>query len=234
MPSLDYSKTNINNISNYSKHVDHNFITTDPSVFIKQKQGEKNMHFLFVPVDRNIECYDVTKLKPRKDIFYAMSHGVNRANLKRGKNDERINFLNELTKKLSDINYDFYGFENKEPIWGNNFYKALINSKMGLNLSRGLPTKYYSSNRIASLMGNGLLTFIDYKTKMNDFFNKNEIVTYDSIEDLSEKIKYFKKNDKLRKKIARNGRKKYFRLFNELKMTKYILDKSFGKDVDIA
>ena len=69
---------------------------------------------------------------------------------------------------------------------------------------------------------------------MNDFFNKNEIVTYDSIEDLSEKIKYFKKNDKLRKKIARNGRKKYFRLFNELKMTKYILDKSFGKDVDIT
>ena len=234
MPSLDYSKININNISNYSKHVDHNFITTDPSVFIKQKQGEKNMHFLFVPVDRNIECYDVTKLKPRKDIFYAMSHGVNRANLKRGKNDERINFLNELTKKLPDINYDFYGFENKEPIWGNNFYKALINSKMGLNLSRGLPTKYYSSNRIASLMGNGLLTFIDYKTKMNDFFNKNEIVTYDSIEDLSEKIQYFKKNDKLRKKIASNGRKKYFKLFNELKMTKYILDKSFGKDVDIA
>lgn len=192
------------------------------------------MHFLFVPVDKNIECYDVTKLKPRKDIFYAMSHGVNRANLKRGKNDERINFLNELTKKLSDINYDFYGFENKEPIWGNNFYKALINSKMGLNLSRGLPTKYYSSNRIASLMGNGLLTFIDYKTQMNDFFNKNEIVTYDSIEDLSEKIQYFKKNDKLRKKIASNGRKKYFKLFNELKMTKYILDKSFGKDVDIA
>ena len=163
-----------------------------------------------------------------------MSHGVNRANLKRGKNDERINFLNELTKKLSDTNYDFYGFENKEPIWGNNFYKALINSKMGLNLSRGLPTKYYSSNRIASLMGNGLLTFIDYKTQMNDFFNKNEIVTYDSIEDLSEKIQYFKKNDKLRKKIASNGRKKYFKLFNELKMTKYILDKSFGKDVDIA
>ena len=40
---------------------------------------------------------------------------------------------------------------------------------MGLNLSRGLPTKYYSSNRIASLIGNGLLTFIDKKTHLNDF-----------------------------------------------------------------
>ena len=36
---------------------------------------------------------------------------------------------------------------------------------MGLNLSRGLPTKHYSSNRIASLMGNGLLVFIDKKVK---------------------------------------------------------------------
>jgi hypothetical protein len=43
--------------------------------------------------------------------------------------------------------------------------------KWHLNLSRGKPTKYYSSNRIASLMGNGLLVFIDKKVQMNDFFN---------------------------------------------------------------
>ena len=46
---------------------------------------------------------------------------------------------------------------------------------MGLNLSRGLPTKYYSSNRIASLMGNGLLTFIDIKTDFNDILKKMKL-----------------------------------------------------------
>ena len=196
MPSLDYSKTNINNISYYASLVDHNFITTDPSIFIKQNNNVKNLHFFFVPVDRNIECFDVYKLNPMKDFFYAMSHGVNRAKLKKGKTDSRINFLNNLIKKIDGINYDFYGFENKEPIWGDYFYKALVNSKMGLNLSRGLPTKYYSSNRIASLMGNGLLTFIDKKTQMNDFFNNNEIIFYSSINDLSEKIKFYKKNER--------------------------------------
>ena len=228
MPSLDYSKTNIKNISNYANLVDHNFITTDPSVFKKQNTNIKNLHFFFVPVDQNIECFDVYKLNPSRDIFYAMSHGVNRATLKKGKTDSRINFLNKLIKKIDNINYDFYGFENKEPIWGNNFYKALVSSKMGLNLSRGLPTKYYSSNRIASLMGNGLLTFIDRKTQMNDFFTNNEIIFYDNITDLSEKIKFYKKNEKLRIKIAKNGKKKYFELFNELKTTKYIIDKSLG------
>ena len=104
---------------------------------------------------------------------------------------------------------------------------------MGLNLSRGLPTKYYSSNRIASLMGNGLLTFIDKKTQIDDFFNKNEIVLYDNINDLSKKIKFYKKNPNLRKKIAYLGKKKYFKLFNELRTTKYIIDKSLGKSVEL-
>ena len=233
MPSLPYSKSNIENISRYSHLVDHNFITTDPKVFLKQNSTVKNIHFFFVPVDKNIERYDVYKLNPRKDIFYAMSHGVNRANLKKGKTDERITFLNTLIKKIKNINYDFYGFENKEPIWGDFFYQALINSKMGLNLSRGKPTKYYSSNRIASLMGNGLLTFIDSRTQMSDFFTKNEFVSYNNIADLSEKINYYKNNDKLRKKIAKSGKEKYFKLFNELTTTKYIIDKSLGKNVSL-
>ena len=45
---------------------------------------------------------------------------------------------------------------------------------MGLNLSRGLPTKHYSSNG-ASLMGNGLLTFVDKKTELDDMFNKTKL-----------------------------------------------------------
>ena len=193
MPSLEYSKKNIKNINIYSDNVDHNFITTHPDVLKKQKINIKNLHFFFVPVDKNIECFDVYKLNPAMDLFYAMSHGVNRASLKKGKTDDRIFFLDKLTKKMKDINYDFYGFKNKEPIWGNQFYMALVNSKMGLNLSRGLPTKYYSSNRIASLIGNGLLTFIDKKTLLSDFFNNKEIVTYENISDLSEKIIFYKK-----------------------------------------
>ena len=231
MKSLNYSKQNIKNILNYSDIVDHTFVTTDPSVLRKQQHAINNLHFFFVPVDKNIECFDVTKQRPVKDLFYAMSHGVNRATLKKGKSDSRIHFLNNLTKKLeNNIDYDFYGFQNKEPIWGNNFYKALINSKMGLNLSRGLPTKYYSSNRIASLMGNGLLTFVDVKTQIDDMFNKNEIIMYSNIKDLSEKINFYKKNDKLRKKIGNAGKKKYFKLFNELKTTKHIIDLSYGNN----
>ena len=230
MPSLEYSKQNISNINLYSNFVDHNFITTHPSI-IKNKVNFKNLHFFFIPVDKNIERFDVFKMNPKKDLFYAMSHGVNRAILKEGIEDSRVKFLDKLVKKIPNIKYDFYGFSNKQPIWGNNFNKNIINSKMGLNLSRGRPTKYYSSNRIASVVGNGLLTFIDKRVHMSDFFNNNEIIFYDNINDLSDKIKFYSSNDKLRRKIAEKGKKKYFKLFNEQKITEYLVNKSLGSDV---
>ena len=87
MPSLDYSKQNISNISLYSNHVDHNFITTDPSI-IKQKTNQSNFYFFFVPVDNNIERFSVYNMRPKNDLFYAMSHGVNRATLKEGMEDD--------------------------------------------------------------------------------------------------------------------------------------------------
>ena len=90
--------------------------------------------------------------------------------------------------------------------------KKISNSKMGLNLSRGKPIKYYSSDRMAQLMGNGLLTLIDEKTLYSDYFSKNEIVTYKNYSDLIEKIKKYKKDDNERKRIAKNG-KKIFKIF---------------------
>ena len=72
-------------------------------------------------------------------------------------------FIKKLKKKCKNIKFDTYGMFGKQPIWGDNFLNKLSNSKMGLNLSRGKPIKYYSSDRIAQLMGNGLFTFIDKK-----------------------------------------------------------------------
>jgi hypothetical protein len=228
MPSLNYSKQNISNIKLYSNVVDHNFITTHPSILKNKVDNNANFHFFFVPVDKNIECFDVYKMNPKKDLFYAMSHGVNRAVLKDGIEDNRVQILDKLVKKIPNIKYDFFGFSNKQPIWGNDFNNALINSKMGLNLSRGLPTKYYSSNRIASILGNGLLTFVDIKTQFNDFFRNDEVIFYNNIDDLASKINFYSKNDKLRKKIAKKGKAKYFKFFNGNKITKHILDVSLG------
>ena len=57
---------------------------------------------------------------------------------------------------------------------------------MGLNLSRGDAIKYYSSDRITQIVGNGLVLLIDEKPNIA-IFNDNEMV-YKNVNDLSEKI----------------------------------------------
>ena len=79
-------------------------------------------------------------------------------------------------------------------------------------------------------MGNGLLTFIDQKVQLDHFFNNKEIIFYSNILELADKIKFYSKRDNIRKKIAKNGKKKYFKLFNEKEITKYFIDISLGNN----
>ena len=155
-----------------------------------------------------------------------MSHGVHRGRLKKGKYDNRELFLNKLIKKNENIKFDVYGMNNIQPIWSDKFIECISKSSMALNLSRGKPVKYYSSDRIAQLIGNGLLTFVDEKTYLNHFFSNNEVVFYKNIDDLSYKINKFKRDHKSRKKIAKNGKKFYFKYFNSKNVAEFILNKT--------
>ena len=116
----------------------------------------------------------------------------------------------------------------REPIWGDTFINKLANSNMAINLSRGKPVKYYSSDRIAQLVGNGLLTFIHKDTKYNDFFDNNEMIFYKDINDLSEKILKYKKDKKIASKIAKKAHLKYHKYFNSSVISRYIIERTFG------
>ncbi len=218
--------TNKKNFFKYIEYLDQNFITTDPTDLKLTKKF--NYNYLPIPVDENIEylkCYK--NENPIKDVFFTMSHGVNKGVLRKNKIDVREPFVKKLIQINPNIIFDIYGYKNKQPIWSHDFYEAIYKSKMALNLSRINNVKYYSSNRIASLIGNGILTFVDINTKLNDFFSNDEVIFYRNIKDLSEKIKFFKENKKKRETIAKNGKDKYFRIFNNKIISDYICSRLF-------
>ena len=205
--------------------MDCSFLTTSPDAL---DFDINNAFFIPNPSDHSFEILENYKNDPEKDLFFAMSHGVHRGVLKKGKNDKREFFLKKLIKLANnDIKFDLYGFSNRQPVWGDEFIDVISNSKMGLNLSRGEPLKYYSSDRIAQLFGNGLLTFLDEKTHLNELFNSKEAIFYKDISDLAEKIFKYKKDNKKRKEIAKNGKIKYMKYFNSDIISQYMIDKTF-------
>ena len=180
-------------------------------------------------VDQSLEKLEIYNNDYFKsDVFFAMSHGVHRGVLKKGKIDARENLINNLINITPNIKFDCYGLNGNQPIWSDDFLKILSQNKIGLNLSQGKSSNYYSSDRFSQLIGNGLLVMIDKNTKIGDFFEKDEIVTYNNISDLSEKIIKYSEDNYSRKKIAKKGRVKYFKYFNSKIVADFIINKTFG------
>ncbi len=207
--------------------IDASFCTTHPSSI--NFKTRKNIFFIPNPVDETFENLNIYSNKFYKyDLFFALSHGVHRGTLKKGKNDNREFFLQNLLNKNSEIRFNLLGINNNQPIWAENFRRELSKSKMALNLSQGEPLKFYSSDRLAQLVGNGILTFIDIKTKLNKLFSNKEVVFYKNVKDLSKKINFFKNSHNLRNRIAQNGMKKYHKYMNSTIVASYIINKTLN------
>ena len=205
--------------------LDASFITTCPSVLNFLPKNKKSF-YIPNPSDHSFETLNNFNKSCNVDVFFALSHGVHRGKLKSGKEDDRIIFLDKLQKLTTDIKFDLYGINKVQPIWADHYFKTISNAKMGLNLSRGEAIKYYSSDRITQIVGNGLVCLIDEKTQYRDFFKDDEMVFYKNLSDLSEKISKICADDKLRRNIAKKGKNKYMKYFNSTKVAEYIINKT--------
>ncbi len=219
----DYQR-NKERILDKIKVLDATFLTTSPDVLSFLK-GDRNF-YIPNPSDKSFEILNNFNKSCNVDVFFALSHGVHRGVLKSGKTDDRVLFLRELVQKTQDVKFDLYGIDKVQPIWADHYFKTIANAKMGLNLSRGKAIKYYSSDRITQIVGNGLACLIDEQTQYRNFFTDKEMIFYKNVNDLSEKIQKISKDDKLRKKIAKQGKEKYMKFFNSNLVAEYIINKT--------
>lgn len=221
----DYDKNKERLLLKY-QFCDANFITTSPDEidFI----NKENSYYIPNPIDPSIDVYKNYLKNKEFDMFIAISHGQHRAVLKEFFTDNRVFLIKKLTQK---INYNIFGF-NRNPIWGQNFFNELSKCSMGLNLSRGDPIKYYSSDRIASLLGNGLLTFIHEDYCYKDFLENDEFVSFKNIADLNKKIIYFKNRPKKLRSVAKKGYLKSHKIFNNKLIAEFIVKKTMNFKFD--
>ena len=217
---------NKNRILDKFKIVDSTFLTTSPDA-LSFLNKEKSF-YIPNPSDKSFEILNNFKKSCNVDVFFALSHGVHRGVLKSGKTDDRVNFINKLRDITPNVKFDLYGVDRVQPIWADHYFKTISNAKMGLNLSRGQAIKYYSSDRITQIVGNGLVCLIDEKTQYRNFFNDREMVFYKNVSDLSEKILKIANDDRVRRSIAKKGKEKYMKYFNSNLVAQFIINKSFG------
>ena len=97
---------------------------------------------------------------------------------------------------------------SKKPLFGSELFDYMSNFKYILNSHSDFDINFAVNYRVFESLSLGSLLFTDLNKKVSEYFKDEEhLVTYSSIEDLFEKINFFKKNEKKAIELSKNGYK---------------------------
>lgn len=215
----------VNQIRERMHSCDAIFVTTAGEKLKEWTTGKNIVGFLPNMCDETMEWEDVSANGDIKyDLFFA-GHDC--------PGDERIELVRELDRLVSSkIRFGLFGTCGRPAIAGSDYERALLSSAMALSLNRREGWKWYSSDRLAHLMGRGILAFISSKSGYQSFFKDGEeAVFFDSAADLADKVLRYTAEPKKRQTIAAAGRKRYHELFNASRILNYIADTVYGEDI---
>ena len=197
------------------------FATTAGEVLKTWTTGRNVVAYMPNPSDPSMENQNNgAKTDFARDLFFA-------GNPREG--DPRWDLLRELLPKIEGkLRIEIFGAD-RPSIWGADYEDVLATSKMSLNLNRREGDLWYSSDRIAHLMGFGILTFQSSKNGMQRFFSDRETVWFDEAADLAEKILRYQADDAARAAVATAGRAKYHAIFNGARVLRFMVETMLGE-----
>ena len=172
--------------------------------------------FIPNPVEPSIErlrAFD--NPKPDYDlVFFGSDKGA----------PERRAFLEQLVAALPDVRLGIFGSLNQPLVYGAQKEKILAASRMALNQNRRNDVELYSSDRIAQLTGNGLLTLTPSGAGLEQLFTTEEVGYYDSVADLAATVRRFKQDDAQARAIAERGWRKSHAEYSAQRVVQFMLD----------
>lgn len=153
------------------------------------------------------------------DVFCAI--GIN-------SETNRWDLVDQLTRLKPDLRYALYGRDKKSRLLGDAYYRAIKQSKVGLNLNR-CDGDLYASDRMAQYLGNGLLLATPRRSGYETCFNDDEMIFFDDVTELGEKIEWAVGDDQRWRKMAERARSKATRTMGGELVAEFIMRMTFGE-----
>ncbi len=230
-----FSKHNINMLKRNQPYLDATFVTTAGRVLKSLHHPAGVVCYIPNPVDKSI---DYPRCHERSDQEYDVFWSMRQVEKSREHEENPRVDIPLFLENSGKVRIDYYGMNGKPELWNADYYKAIENARMGLNLSHSYlgsdnvhdtttadELYLYSSDRISHYMGSGLLTLSARGCKLEELFTEDrEIVFFSSKEELLEKIVHYKEHDDERRKIARQGWEKSHTFFSERLVAKYMIE----------
>lgn len=192
-----FNERNVINIEGKIAEIDALFLTTGGEWLERFASPTTKVAFFPNIVDPSIDVYRNFEQSdlPIDFLFCGTDY----------KDPVRQAFLNSLSEQLAGLNTRFAGCLGQPRIFGAEYMQTLSQSRMGLNYSRRNDVELYSSDRIAHLTGNGVLTFTPRIPGYEALYTEEEVVYFDDLDDLIAKVRYYYGHSDEGAAIAKRG-----------------------------
>lgn len=219
--------SNLARLQALSPIADASFVTTAGEALFQVVRGGGRVCFMPNPVDRSVESLRVFESESApNDLVFLTGFDSYDA--------EKREICDSIRTRMPDLKFDVRGLYGRPGVYGARMFDVIAQAKMGLNVSKRSDIRLYSSDRMSQLMGCGLLTFIDRRTGFGEIFGPDELVTYAGIDELIERLDYYRKHDSERRRIAELGWRRAHTIFNETLVAQWIIDVTFDEPLSQA
>lgn len=132
------------------------------------------------------------------------------------------------------INCKIYASLGNPAVFGNNFHKAISQTKIAINFNRDDNLQEVNqekilgaSDRMAQFLGSGICTFSPRIKGFEKLYeDKKDIVYFDNPSDCFDKLKYYLKDNNY-EVIAKNGQEKTYEIANSKRVTQFMIEVLF-------
>jgi hypothetical protein len=225
-----FRKVNIDFLSDRASVTDATFVTTGGAALKRFSKADNVSAFIPNPVDPSIE--DLRNFERGDlaiDVFFA-------GNASGDRSDDVRRATPRLMAAEPGLASSFHGFDGAPGLYGAAYFERLSQARMGLNLNSDraetaavqAPEEelyLYSSDRIAQLVGCGLLTLSFRVNRMMELFEEDrEMAFADDPQSMREAALRFRRDDAARRRIAEAGWRKAHGAYNDRLVAAFIED----------
>ncbi len=201
------------------EEADIGFATTGGQT-LKGFSGLRPMAFIPNPVDISIDTKSAGDANVHDyDLIFAGHQPII---------DPRWAFIEEVANKLpAAVRCGVFGKHQQRQLSGAAYIEALGASKIGLNLNRR-DGDLYASDRMAQLLGNGLLLATHRASGYSEVFSEDEMLFFTNSDDLAAGIERVLGAGEPWRAMAHAGRRKAIATMSETRVARFIVDAMQG------
>lgn len=207
--------------------VDATFITTAGERLARFARPNGLVSFLPNPVDASIETgRSFANAAHRFDFIFSARNGRTPRVWGDGPLDSDA-IARILGETLPGRRLCLPGLLGQPLVYGIDYLDLFADTRIGLSLSQVSDHPLYASDRMAHMMGQGMLVALDRKLGFQDVLGDDAALFYDTPEELLDRAGWFLDHDAALRQTAERGWRAAHRLFDGTPLARYLIERTF-------